>query len=44
MTAVCLFFTRLEEQGTEVAGEGGLGLACLCDLSPTFSGSFLNCS
>lgn len=42
MTTVCLFFTRLEEQGAEAAWEGGLGLACLCDLSQTFSGWFLN--
>lgn len=36
MTTVCLFFTRLEEQGTEAAWERGLRLACLCGLSQTF--------
>ena len=38
----CLFFTRLEGQGTEGAREGGLGLACARSLADFFSSWFLN--
>lgn len=38
MTTVCLFFSRLGEQGTEAAWEGGLELTCLRDPSRCLAG------